>query len=67
MEQAYIFDTISAYNDFNNQETLHPLVSIIDFSTANKRSGSRMTFGLYCIFLKEANCGDLKYGCQTYD
>lgn len=67
MEQAYIFDSVNAYNDFNNQETLHPLVSIIDFSTANKRTGSRMTFGLYCIFLKEANCGDLKYGCQNYD
>lgn len=67
MEQSYSFDTISQYNAFNNQETLHPLVSILDFSKAKMRTGSRMTFGLYCIFLKDIHCGDLKYGCNTYD
>lgn len=67
MEQTFFFDTISQYNSFNNQETEHPLVSVIDFAKANKRTGSRMTFGLYCIFLKEIHCGDLKYGCNYYD
>ncbi|MGB3063382.1 helix-turn-helix domain-containing protein [Sphingobacterium thalpophilum] len=67
MEQAYTFDTITQYNAFNNHETMHPMVSIIDFSKAHKRTGSRMTFGLYCIFLKEVHCGDLKYGCNNYD
>lgn len=67
MQQVYNFDTISQYNDFNNHETLHPLVSIVDFSKANERTGSRMTFGLYCVFLKEIHCGDLKYGCNSYD
>ncbi|MGO4294819.1 helix-turn-helix domain-containing protein [Chitinophaga sp. RAB17] len=67
MEQAYNFDTVNQYNTFNNHETLHPLVSIIDFSKAKERTGSRMTFGLYCIFLKEVKCGDLKYGCNYYD
>ena len=67
MKQTYNFDTISQYNAFNNHETLHPLVSIIDFSKAKERTGSRMTFGLYCIFLKEVRCGDLKYGCNYYD
>lgn len=67
MHKAYNFDTIHQYNVFNNHETLHPLVSIIDFSKAHKRTGSRMTFGLYCIFLKEVHCGDLIYGCNNYD
>jgi AraC-like DNA-binding protein len=67
MEQSYTFDTVGQYNAFNNHETLHPLVSIIDFSKAKERTGSRMTFGLYCIFLKEVKCGDLKYGCNYYD
>ncbi|WP_442591707.1 helix-turn-helix domain-containing protein [Pedobacter sp. AW31-3R] len=67
MKQAYEFDTVSQYNAFNNQETLHPLVSIIDFSKAKERTGSRMTFGLYCIFLKDVHCGNLKYGCHSYD
>src|SRR3546814_17485034 len=26
-----------------------------------------MTFGLYCVFLKEVQCGDLKYGRNYYD
>lgn len=67
MKQAYTFDTVSQYNAFNNHETLHPLVNIIDFSKAKERTGSRMTFGLYCIFLKEVKCGNLKYGCNYYD
>lgn len=67
MEKAYYFETVNQYNDFNNHETLHPLVSILDFSKANQRTGSRMTFGIYAIFLKQVQCGDLKYGCDYYD
>jgi hypothetical protein len=34
MEEILKFDTVSQYNVFNNHETLHPLVSVIDFSKA---------------------------------
>lgn len=61
------FETVDDYNQFNNHETLHPLVSVIDFSKAKKRTGSKMFFNLYCIFLKDIKCGDLKYGRATYD
>ncbi|RYE26743.1 MAG: AraC family transcriptional regulator [Sphingobacteriaceae bacterium] len=61
------FETISDYNAFNNTQTLHPLVSVIDFSKAAPREGSRMYFGFYTIFLKDVNCGDLVYGRNTYD
>jgi AraC-like DNA-binding protein len=67
MEKAHYFETVNQYNNFNNHETLHPLVSILDFSKANQRTGSRMTFGIYAIFLKQVQCGDLKYGCDYYD
>ncbi|WP_456312333.1 helix-turn-helix domain-containing protein [Pseudomonas shirazensis] len=67
MEQVFNFETISEYNDFNNHETLHPLVSIIDFNKAKPRTGSKMNFEVYCIFLKQVNCGDLKYGRNYYD
>lgn len=67
MDHTYFFDTIAQYNSFNNHITEHPLVAVVDFSKANKRTGSRMTFGLYCIFLKDVHCGDLKYGCNYYD
>ena len=67
MEREFNFQTVSEYNDFNNHETGHPLVSVIDFSKAAKRTGSKMHFELYCIFLKDVKCGDLKYGRQHYD
>lgn len=67
MEKVLNFDTISEYNAFNNHETLHPLVSVIDFSKAKERTGHKMNFGIYCIFLKEVDCGDLKYGRHYYD
>jgi AraC-like DNA-binding protein len=67
MSVQHNFNTISEYNDFNNHETLHPLVCVLDFSNANPRKGSRMNFGIYAIFLKEVDCGDLKYGRNVYD
>lgn len=67
MNQSIYFETVDDYNKFNNHETLHPLVSVIDFSKAHKRTGSKMYFNLYCIFLKDVKCGDLKYGRATYD
>ena len=63
----YNFKTVSDYNNFNQHETSHPLVNVIDFSKADKRTGSKMYFDLYCVFLKDVKCGDLKYGKQTYD
>ncbi len=67
MENLLRFETISDYNAFNNTETLHPLVSIIDMSKANPRHASGMYFGFYTVFLKDVKCGDLRYGKNTYD
>lgn len=72
MEGIFRFDTINSYNDLNNHKTLHPLVSIIDFSKAKPRSWGgaksvKIYYGFYCIFLKEVKCGDLKYGRNYYD
>lgn len=61
------FETVNDYNAFNNNETLHPLVSVVDLSKANPRQGSKMYFGFYTIFLKDVKCGDLVYGRHTYD
>ena len=67
MDELRRFKTISDYNTFNNNETLHPLVSVVDLSKAAPRQGSRMYFGFYTIFLKDVKCGDLVYGRHTYD
>lgn len=63
----YNFNTVDDYNRFNQHETFHPLVNVIDFSKADRRTGHKMYFDLYCVFLKDVKCGDLKYGKQTYD
>ncbi|RZM19736.1 MAG: AraC family transcriptional regulator [Pedobacter sp.] len=67
MDNLRRFETISEYNTFNNNETLHPLVSVVDLSKADPRQGSPMYFGFYTIFLKDVKCGDLVYGRHTYD
>ena len=67
MDNIRRFETISDYNLFNNNETLHPLVSVVDLSKADPRQGSKMYFGFYTIFLKDVKCGDLVYGRHTYD
>jgi AraC family transcriptional activator of pobA len=67
MEEMLRFNTISEYNAFNNNETKHPLVSVVDFTKAAPRSGNRMFFGFYTVFLKDVKCGDMVYGRDTYD
>jgi AraC family transcriptional activator of pobA len=67
MEFIRRFETVNDYNVFNKNETLHPLVSVVDLSKADPREGSKMFFGFYVIFLKEVVCGDLTYGRHTYD
>lgn len=67
MERIVNFESISDYNSFNNHETLHPLVSILDLSKASPRLSYKMNFGIYTVILKDVKCGDLKYGKQYYD
>lgn len=59
--------TIAQYNDLLGIETLHPLVSVIDFSKAKPMRHGRHIFGFYAVFLKETKHCDLTYGRQRYD
>ena len=67
MYEQVIFDSVDDYNKFNNHETLHPLVSVVNFSKANPRRKSRMHYAVYAILLKDVKCGDIKYGKHYYD
>jgi AraC family transcriptional regulator, transcriptional activator of pobA len=67
MENMRRFETVNDYNLFNQHETLHPLVTVIDMSKADPRKATNMYYGLYTVFLKEVKCGDLRYGRATYD
>jgi AraC family transcriptional activator of pobA len=67
MDDMLKFDTVAEYNAFNNQETLNPLVSIVDLSKAAPRASRRLCYGFYTVFLKQIRCGDLRYGLKNYD
>lgn len=67
MEDILKVDHVAQYNTLMGLETLHPLVSVVDFSKVNARKHARMNLGFYTIFLKEVNCGELRYGRDFYD
>lgn len=49
------------------QETLHSLVSVVDFSRVPPLRHARKAYGFYAVFLKDLKCGDLRYGRHYYD
>ena len=67
MEEIVKLESVAAYNKMRGVETLHPLVTIIDLSKAKPMPARTFNFGLYAIYLKELNCGELKYGRNNYD
>ncbi|QEC52800.1 helix-turn-helix protein [Anseongella ginsenosidimutans] len=67
MEDIVNFHTIHEYNVFNNNETLHPLVSIVDLDKAEPRRLRRLQYDFYTVFFKKIYCGDLRYGLNNYD
>ncbi|MCC6287981.1 MAG: helix-turn-helix transcriptional regulator [Chitinophagaceae bacterium] len=69
MEKITKIDTVNAYNNLREVATEHPLVSIIDLSktTAQPFFGTTINYGIFAVFLKEQNCGELRYGRGRYD
>lgn len=67
MEEIIKLDTIADYNKIRGVETLHPLITVIDASKAKTMPAKTFNFGLYAIYLKELNCGELRYGRNFYD
>jgi AraC-like DNA-binding protein len=67
MEQVERIDTVKQYNNWIGMETLHPLVSVINFNEIPTVQHFRRYMGIYAVFLKNIKCGDMTYGCQPYD
>jgi AraC-like DNA-binding protein len=67
MGEIIKLDSITQFNTLRGIETLHPLVSVIDFSKMKLIPEAKAHYGFYCVFLKEVKCGDMKYGCNYYD
>ena len=67
MTQIIRQESISQFNNLRGQETLHPLVSVLDQSKSKPVPDGRYYSGLYIIFLKDIKCGELSYGRNNYD
>lgn len=67
MDNIINFSSIKEYNAFNNNETQHPLVSVVNLEKADPRQHRRLRYEFYTIFLKKVYCGDLRYGLGNYD
>ena len=67
MEEIFKLENVSQYNTLMGQETLHPLVSVINCSNSGMIQYMRMNLGFYAIFLKDVKCGDMRYGRKNYD
>ncbi|WP_418990682.1 helix-turn-helix domain-containing protein [Alistipes sp.] len=61
------YESVTEYNDLLGVETLHPLVSVVDWSVAPPLRHARQSYGFYAVMLKEIRCGDLIYGRHHYD
>jgi AraC-like DNA-binding protein len=67
MEEVKRLDTVRQYNDYVGIDTLHPLVSVINFNEAPTIIHYKHYMGIYAVFFKNIKCGNMTYGCQTYD
>lgn len=67
MDEIHRIDTVKQYNDSLGVDTLHPLVSVVDFDNMPTYLYVKRNMGIYAIFLKYIQCGDLRYGNQAYD
>jgi AraC family transcriptional regulator, transcriptional activator of pobA len=67
MDKIIKLESVAQFNTQRGQQTLHPLVSVLDQSKSEPIQEARYLSELYIIFLKEEKCGELKYGRHHYD
>lgn len=59
--------SVTQFNSQRGQETLHPLVSVLDQSKSSPIRRYRYLADIYIIFLKDLKCEDFQYGRNKYD
>jgi AraC-like DNA-binding protein len=74
MKGVHHFATVDEYNELAGQKTLHPLVSVLDFSQlvipdpqARRNMLRCFSFGFYAVFFKKGKYCDIHYGRNKYD
>lgn len=67
MNNILRLDHVCQYNEMMGCKTLHPLVSVVDFSKCPPVTPSQKYFGFYAVILKDFKYGELRYGRHFYD
>ena len=67
MERIVKIDSVAQYLSLRGLKHQHPLIAVMDLSTAKPMPAQTFHFGVYTVFLKELKCGELKYGRSHYD
>jgi AraC family transcriptional regulator, transcriptional activator of pobA len=67
MDKIERLSSVTQFNARRGQETLHPMVSILDQSKSQKITSNRYLSEIYIIFLKDLRCEDFHYGRNKYD
>jgi AraC-like DNA-binding protein len=67
MEEIVKIESVDQYNKMRGVATRHPLVTVIDLAKAQPIPAKAFNFGLYAIYVKELDCGELRYGRSHYD
>jgi AraC family transcriptional regulator, transcriptional activator of pobA len=67
MEKIEKIATVTQFNSQRGQETLHPLVTVLDQSRSRPVPAKRYLSEIYIIFLKDIKCEDFHYGRNKYD
>ncbi len=67
-QEIQVIDSIDKYNKWYGQETLHPLVTVIDHPIPLERlNGATLRYGVYGLFLKQGDGCSVRYGREKYD
>jgi len=70
MKKIFTVNTVAEYNTIVGQQTFHPLVSVIDFSTiepGERGDAQALSFGFYAVFYKQDKHCDIRYDRNYYD
>jgi AraC-like DNA-binding protein len=70
MDRIHEIKSISDYNSLFGLETLHPLISVVNYLEGVRPTHikeTKMKMGFYYIGLKEGKVGSIRYGRNYYD
>lgn len=67
MDKIQKIENVTQFNTQRGQETLHPLVSVLDQSKSTQIQANRYLSELYIVFLKDVKCEPMAYGRNQYD